>query len=38
MTIAREWLHPDIFDMRKMQAERRRKAKEKEKPEEKKPE
>jgi hypothetical protein len=34
MTIAREWLHPDIFDMRKMQAERRRKAEEKEKPEE----
>ena len=38
MTIAREWLHPDIFDVRERQEERRRKAEEKEKPEEKKTE
>ena len=38
MTIAREWLHPDIFDVRERQEERRRKAEEKEKPEEEKPE
>ena len=38
MTIAREWLHPDIFDLREHQKEMRMKAEEKEKPEEKNPE
>ena len=38
MTIAREWLHPDIFDVRERQEERRMKAEEKEKAEEEKTE
>jgi len=38
ITTEREWLHPDILKLRELQAERRRKAEEKERFEEKEPE